>query len=127
MDKNFNRARVPDFFTPIIIACGRLVEFVTSDEDTIVDIKQIIVITKIIPLRQLKKTRQHLTDIRITRSLTSSQLIDLRQDTMITYIHCDLLFFFLRSGRKEEGREKEKRRCSLSLSYARARSFRASQ
>ncbi len=69
MDKNFNNARVPHFFTPIIIACGRLLEeFVTSDEeDIIVDKRQIIVSTKIIPLRQLKQTRQHLTDIRITR------------------------------------------------------------
>ncbi len=56
MDKNFNNARVPHFFTPIIIACGRLLEeFVTSDEeDIIVDKRQIIVSTKIIPLRQLK-------------------------------------------------------------------------
>ncbi len=69
MDKNFNKARVPHFFTPIIIACGRFFEFVTSEdeEDIIVDKRQTIISTKIIPLRQLKETRQHLTDIRITR------------------------------------------------------------
>lgn len=68
MDKNFNSARVPHFFTPMIIACGRVLEeLVTSEEDIIVDKRQIIVSTKIIPLCQLKQTRQHLTDIRITR------------------------------------------------------------
>ena len=54
MDKNFNRARVPHFFTPIIIACGIFLEFVTSEEDIIVDRMQTSTITKIIPLRQLK-------------------------------------------------------------------------
>ncbi len=54
VDKNFNKARVPHFFTPIIIACGRCFEFVTSEEDIIVDNIQTIVSTKIIPLRQLK-------------------------------------------------------------------------
>ena len=53
MDKNFNRARVPHFFTPIIIACGIFFEFVTS-EDIIVDRAQTSTMTKIIPLRQLK-------------------------------------------------------------------------
>jgi len=57
MDKNFNKARVPHFFTPIIIACGRFFEFVISEEeeeDIIVDNIQTISSTKIIPLRQLK-------------------------------------------------------------------------
>ena len=45
----FNNALVPHFFTPIIIACGRFCELVTS-----VDKIQIIISTKIIPLRQLK-------------------------------------------------------------------------
>ncbi len=54
MDKNFNSARVPHFLTPMIIACGRLWEFVTSEEDMIVDKRQIIASTRIIPLRQLK-------------------------------------------------------------------------
>lgn len=57
MDRNFNKARVPHFFTPIMIACGRCFEFVTSEgeaEDIIVDNIQAIISTKIIPLRQLK-------------------------------------------------------------------------
>jgi hypothetical protein len=54
MDKNFNKALVPHFFTPIIIACGRFFEFVTSVEDIIVEKIQIIISTKIIPLHQLK-------------------------------------------------------------------------
>jgi len=67
MERNLRRARVPHFFTPIIIACGRLFEFVTSVDELIVENKQRINSTKIIPLRQLKQTRQHLTDIGITR------------------------------------------------------------
>ena len=53
----------------MIIACGRCLVFVTSDddEDKIVDKIQTIISAKTIPLRQLKKTRQHLTDMRATR------------------------------------------------------------
>lgn len=57
MERNLRRARVPHFFTPIIIACGRFFEFVTSvddDDELIVENKQRINSTKIIPLRQLK-------------------------------------------------------------------------
>ncbi len=48
---------MPHFFTPIIIACGRFFELVTSEEDDkdiIVDKIQTIDSTKTIPLRQLK-------------------------------------------------------------------------
>jgi len=54
IDKNFNKALVPHFLTPIIIACGRFFEFVTSLVDIIVEKTQSIISTKIIPLRQLK-------------------------------------------------------------------------
>jgi hypothetical protein len=53
VEMNFNKARVPHFFTPIIIACGSVLEFFidkTPDQhDDVVKI-QIIVIKKIIPL-----------------------------------------------------------------------------
>jgi hypothetical protein len=55
MDKNFNKALVPHFLTPIIIACGRFFEFVTSEEeDIIVEKIQRIISATIIPLHQLK-------------------------------------------------------------------------
>ena len=42
--------------------------FVTSnDEDMFVDKIQTIISIKIIPLRQLKETRQHLTDMQMIR------------------------------------------------------------
>jgi len=65
---------VPHFFTPIIIACGRFFEFVTSEEDDndiIVDKIQTIDSTKTIPLRQLKIDKTTL-DRHPNDSLTSN-------------------------------------------------------
>ena len=65
MERNFRRARVPHFFTPMIMACGSCLDRVASvGEQRRVAKIQRIPATRTIPLRQLTGRRQHLIDIR---------------------------------------------------------------